>query len=104
MNKIKAWLKSKNVTSHTIAVLALGAAGAVAKDQQVRDLLIKLFIHHPALVPDLVLLAGVVLRYSHSSSDAGKVAAAQVIEAKIQPPPPTQAEVDAANPTTTKET
>jgi len=55
MTAFLAWLKSKNVTSHSIALGAFALAGLITKD-------------------------------------------AQVIEATPDPPPPTQAAVDAAKP------
>ena len=98
MKALLAWLRSKNITSHTVAVAAITLAGLITKDEQFRDFVLSLLKAHPSLGPDVVLLAGVILKYSHSSSPAGTVAAAQVIEATPDPPPPTQAAVDAAKP------
>lgn len=100
MNILLAWLKSKNVTSHTIAAAAIALATLITSDEQARDFMLKLFVAHPSVVPDIMLIAGVILKYSHSSSPAGTIAKAQVIEATPIPPPPTQAEVEAAKPTT----
>ena len=38
MNAFIAWLKSKNVTSHSIAVTVISAAGLIMSDEQVRTL------------------------------------------------------------------
>src|ERR1017187_9760346 len=89
-----AWLKSKNWTAHSIALLAIAAAGIITEDADVRNLLIDLFKNHPAIVTQIVAVAGIVLKYSHSSSAAGTVANAESVLAA--PNPPTQAAVQAA--------
>ena len=94
MNTFIAWFKSKNITAHTIAAILVVVAGAITGDQQVRDFLITLFQKHPAVFADLSAIAGIYLKYSHSSSAAGTIATAQTIEAS--PNPPTAAAVDAA--------
>src|SRR5665213_1393175 len=89
-----AWLKSKNWTANTIAVAAIGVAGAITYDPQVRNFLIDLFKNHPAIMGDIIAVAGIVLKYTHSSSPAGTVANAESILAA--PKPPTQAAVQTA--------
>jgi hypothetical protein len=96
MNALMAWLKSKNLTSHSIAAAAIALATLITTDQQVRDFLISTFQQHPKIGTGIVTLAGIILKYSHSSSAAGTVATAQHIE--LSPNPPTPAEVAAANP------
>lgn len=96
MAALIAWLKSKSVTSHSVAAGAVFIAGLISTDAQVRNIVLSFFEKHPAIGTDIVAIAGIILKYSHSSSPAGKVAAAQVIEAS--PNPPTQAAVDAAKP------
>jgi hypothetical protein len=96
MNSLWAWLKSKNLTSHSIAAAAIALATLITTDQQVRDFLISTFQQHPKIGTSIVTIAGIILKYSHSSSPAGTVATAQQIESS--PNPPTPAEVVAANP------
>ena len=50
-----------------------------------------------ALAGDIIILAGIVAKYSHSSSPAGTVANAKAIMA--QPNAPTAAQVDSATAT-----
>jgi len=94
-----AWLKSKNITTHTIAALGISAAGLITFDPQVQQFVLTLLKAHPALAGDIIILAGIVAKYSHSSSPAGTVANAKAIMAL--PNAPTAAQVDSAsqNPT-----
>ena len=94
---LKAWIASKNITSHTIAVVLVTAATIYTSDQQVRDFVIKLFQSHPTIPADILMACGILLKYTHSSSPAGTVAFAQVIEASPQAPTP--AAIAAASPT-----
>jgi hypothetical protein len=98
VNTIISWLKSKNITSHTVAVAAIFLATLISTDQQVRDFVLTIFKAHPSLGADIILLATVILKYTRSSSAAGTVAQAIVIESS--PKPPTQADVNAADTTT----
>lgn len=98
MAALLAWLRSKSFTSHSVAAGAVFLAGLISTDQQVRDLMLTFFKSHPAIGTDIVALAAIVLKYSHSSSPAGAVAAAKVIEAS--PNAPTPAAVAAATPET----
>lgn len=91
---IKAWLKSKNITAHTVAGLAITGAGIITFDPAAQHFLIELLKAHPVAASDVILLAGIISKYSHSSSAAGTVATAQAIEASDNPP--TQSAVEAA--------
>jgi hypothetical protein len=95
--KIAAWFRSKNVTSHSIAVAAVAFATLYTTDDQFRNFVIALFQNHPKILADISLAAGVILKYMHSSSPAGTVGAAQVIQASNKPE--SQAAVDAADTT-----
>lgn len=95
--ELRAWLRSKNITSHAIVATVVLVASAVTTDQQVRDFLIGLLQAHPKLATGIFSLAAIILKYSHSSSAAGKVAAAENVLAS--PNPPTEAAVAAANTT-----
>ena len=95
--KIVAWFRSKNVTSHSIAVAAVAIATLYSTDDQFRNFVIALFQNHPKILADITLAVGIILKYMHSSSPAGTVASAQgVMDA---PNPPTQAAVNAADTT-----
>lgn len=89
-----AWFKSKNVTAHTIAAVGVLAATAITTDQQVRDFVLGLFQAHPKIGTGILTVAGIILKYSHSSSAAGTVAQAEKVMAS--PNPPTPAAVEAA--------
>ena len=95
MSTILAWLKSKNWTAHTVAVLAVSIATLISSDQMVRDFVLGLFKAHPAIGTDIVALAAIILKYSRSSSPAGVVALSQNIQAG--PDAPSKAAVDAAD-------
>ena len=93
---LKAWLISKNWTAHSVAVLAIGAATAITTDEQVRSLLVGIFANHPKISTGILTAAGIILKYSHSSSQAGTVATAENIMSAPNPPAP--AAIAAANP------
>jgi hypothetical protein len=65
------------------------------QDAQVRNFVLQLFRDHLILGSDLVVLAGIIFKYSQSSSKAGTVAEARNILDK--PDSPTPAAVEAAN-------
>ena len=95
MNWIISWFRSKNLTAHSIAVAGLFVATLITTDQTVRDFVLKMFHDHPDVGTYIVVLSGIVLKYTRSSSAAGTVAAAKIIIA--QPDAPTHAEVEAAS-------
>lgn len=97
MNAFVAWLKSKNLTAHSIAVAAVALATLYTTDQQFRDFVISSFQNHPKILADITFAVGIILKYSHSSSDAGTVATAEKVMAA--PNPPTPAAIAAASPT-----
>jgi hypothetical protein len=95
-NTLVAWLKSKNITTHTIGVAAGLAMLAISDNAWgCRDLLLKLFHDHPSLGADIVLISGAFAAYKRSSSNAGAVAVAKVV--MDSPNAPTSAAIDAAN-------
>jgi heme A synthase len=100
MNSLTAWFKSKNITAHTIAAVAILAATTITTDQQVRDFVIGLFQAHPKIGTSILTVAGIILKYSHSTSAAGTVVAAEKVMAS--PNPPTPAAIAAATPTQEK--
>ena len=91
---LAAWVRSKNITAHTIAVAAVAIATAITTDETVRSFLVGVFQQHPKIVSGVTGLAVIILKYGHSSSNAGVVANAQSILAA--PNPPTEAAVQAA--------
>lgn len=68
MDKFMEWLKSKNISSHTVAAAAIAASGIIMTDEQVRSFILGLFDHHPKIGSAIMLLAGTILKYSHSST------------------------------------
>ena len=95
MNWLIAWFKSKNITTHAIAAFCISAAVFITSDPQAQQYLLELLKAHPALATDIVLMAGLIAKYSHSSSSAGTVANARAILANGSAP--TTAQVDAAD-------
>lgn len=71
MSQLAEWLKSKNITSHTIVAVLVAGATLITTDEQVRSLLVGMFINHPKVVTDLTIIAGIVLKYSRDSSTRG---------------------------------
>ena len=96
-----AWLVSKNITTHTVGAGLLAFAFAYTTSSWLRDQISTLFVGHPMIISkigiiagDIVILAGIWAKFSHSSTPAGTVAQAKFIQ--TQPDAPTRAEVDAA--------
>jgi hypothetical protein len=101
MNAIKAWLKSKNITTHTVGMAIVAFAVAYNSSTALRDYIATLLAGYPVVVTKIGMLttdivAGVTLwrNYSHSSSPAGTLATARAIQAA--PDAPTSSQVDAA--------
>ena len=67
IDKLLSWLKSKNVTSHTVAGVVTAACLAYVGDQQVRDFVNGLFEHHPKILGVITASVALWLKYSHSS-------------------------------------
>lgn len=80
MNTILSWLKSKNITSHSIVVAIIFMAGIVVEDQSVRNFVLQLFQTHPKLGTMLLTLAGIVFKYSRSSTPTSVLEQASVIK------------------------
>jgi hypothetical protein len=91
-----SWVKSKNITAHSVAVAAIAFATLYTSDEQFRDLVLSLVGAHPKIIADIGLAVGIILKYTRSSSAAGTVSQARVIA--DSPNPPTKAEVNAATP------
>ena len=91
-----AWVKSKNITAHVVFVAAVSAAGIITADQQVQDFIVELFKAHPALGSEIIALAVIISKYSHSSSPAGIVAGAR--DVNDGPNATTVTQVNAADP------
>lgn len=67
MNNIIDWFKSKNISSHTMLLAATGLATLITTDSQVSNFIVTLFQAHPAVGSDIILLAAVIAKYSHST-------------------------------------
>jgi hypothetical protein len=70
MNSILAWFKSKNFSSHAVTVVLVSLAGLITYNQQVQTFIVSTLQAHPALASDIILLAGVIAKYSHSTTQA----------------------------------
>lgn len=99
--QIAAWAKGKNITTHTVGAAILLFATAYDSTPALRNYIATVFVGYPAVVGKIGIwcaniAAGFALwrNFSRSSSDAGTVATAKVIESS--PNPPTPAEVTAA--------
>jgi hypothetical protein len=92
---ISAWFRSKSWTAHTVAAGLVTLAGIVALDPQAQRFITALFKGHPEAVSEIILFAGLVAKYSQSSSPAGTMATARVIADK--PDAPTASEVERAS-------
>lgn len=84
MDKFLIWLKSKNLTAHSIAGVLLFLASTIVFDAEVRNLILEFFAAHPKIGTTIVTLAGIYFRYSHSSSTEGTlIKANQIIDKEI---------------------
>jgi hypothetical protein len=105
LNKFPSWLRSKNITTHTVGAAIVGFAIVYNSSPDVRNYIGTLLVGYPVVVTKIGVLAadivaGVTLwrNYAHSSSAAGTVARGMIISSG--PNAPTVAQVNA---TTTKD-
>ena len=91
--QLKAWAKSKNWTTHAVIGTAIGLAGVIAADPAIQDWIKTTLAAHPQIASLIVLASLAVAKNSHSSSPAGTLATARVIN--DSPNAPTSAQVDA---------
>ena len=94
MTNLIAWFKSKGWTAHAVFAACIAAAGIIGADTQVQQFLAGLFANHPAIAAQIIALAVIIAKYTHSSSAAGTLANARNIQAS--PDAPTASQVDAA--------
>lgn len=93
--RVSAWFLSKSWTSHTVAAALVTLAGILAFDLRAQQLVTALFKGHPEAASEIILVAGLIAKYTHSSSPAGTVAAAKVIVASADAP--TASQIEAAS-------
>lgn len=101
LDKFLAWLKSKNITTHTVGAAIIAFASVYDTVPEVRNYIGQLFVGYPVVVTkfgELMLnisaAAALWRNYAHSTSAAGAMARANAI--KDAPDTPTSAQVDAA--------
>lgn len=63
--KIKAWLASHNVSSHTVASLALAAGGLYVSNDQVKAMVDSFLAGHKNLSALFTVALAAYLKYSH---------------------------------------
>ena len=97
-----AWMRSKNITTHSVGAAIVAAAFAYDRSPQLRDYIGTLLVGYPVVVTKIGVLAanivgGVILwrNYSHSSNAAGILACARTVN--DGPNTPTTAQIDAAD-------
>jgi hypothetical protein len=93
MKDLVAWLKSRNISSHSIAVGAVALCSLIMTDETIRNFVLNLFAEHPKIGTAIVTIAGIILKYSPARTPAAIVGEAQKIVAA--PNPPNQTEVNA---------
>ncbi len=103
-NKLVAWLRSKNITTHTVGGFIVAFSFAYTASPALRDYIGSLLVEYPVVVTKIGVLAvdivgGVTLwrNYSHSSSAAGLLANAREIVNNFNITTPTAAQVNAAD-------
>jgi hypothetical protein len=103
ISNITAWFRSKNITTHAVWIALFGLAVTYDSSSTFRDQVGLLFVGHPvvvtkigAIASNIVILAGIWAKLSHSSSPAGIVAASRAV--LKSPDAPTAEQVDAATP------
>lgn len=103
MNPIAEWFRSHNLSSHAFAALAIGLAGVITEDEQVRSFLVGALVNHPKIASEVILAASIVVKYSRSTSPAGAVTNV-VTDAVNAPGTVTAVAVSSTSPATQKET
>lgn len=68
MNGIIAWFKAQKISAHAIAGFGVSLAILISTDQAVRDFVLGLFHDHPKIGSEIVILAGLILKYSSSTA------------------------------------
>lgn len=85
MSIVLSWLKSKNLNAHATVAVILALAGLISGDPTVQTILANLFKNHPEQVTLIIAIAGVILRYSKSSTAASTVSQAQALVVASSP-------------------
>jgi hypothetical protein len=67
MSQIIAWFKSKNISSHVVAVTIVALATLIVTDSQVQAFVLQLFATYPKIGTAIVAIAGIIFKYSHST-------------------------------------
>jgi len=101
LDKLIAYARSKNITTHSIGFAIVAIAGYYDKSPDFRNWVGSFFVGYPVVVTKIGVVmmnitAAVTLwrNYSNSRSSAGVLAAANAI--KSEPDAPTASQVDAA--------
>ena len=68
LDNILNWFGSKNFSSHAVFVAACSLAALITTDVQVQTFIVTTLQAHPAVASDIILLAGAIAKYSHSTS------------------------------------
>jgi hypothetical protein len=80
MNAIAKWLKSRNITSHTIAGVVASAFALYSSDQQFRDFVIASLQQHPKILAGIATAAGIYFKYSGAHSPSGVIQEAVAVQ------------------------
>ena len=101
-NKFVAWMRSKNLTTHTVGAAIVGFAVVYNSSPDVRNYIGTLLAGYPVVVTkigivtaDIVAAVMLWAKYSHSSSAAGILANARSVN--DSPNAPTLDKVNAAD-------
>ena len=84
------WLKGKSWSTHAIGGGLLTVATIIFTSQQAQQFLQTMFVAHPVIASQIILLAGIIVAYKRSSTPASTVAQATEIMASDNPPTQTQ--------------
>lgn len=86
ISKLTAWLKSKNITSHSVAAFVIGFCVLYDSSPEVRQYIAGLFVGYPIVVTKLGIAVTHILgavaiwtKYSHSSSITGTLTRAAAL-------------------------
>ena len=86
MNAIVTWLRSRNITAHSITAASIALAGLIVSDEKVRTFILNLFVQHPKWGSAIVLIAGIIVNNSNPQTAAAKVATAKQVLAQPDAP------------------
>jgi len=86
MSYLSTWLKSKNISAHSTVIVILAIAGYITNSQTAQTWLLNNLSTHIVFATGIISLAGIIFRYSKSSTAQSTVQQAQQLLGLITTP------------------